>query len=94
MAYPALRSMNMALHKGAVEGKYKQLYPDREVVGPDWDAQSSYHQKDELSLPMYGYGMKQHQDVPAGPNHATIPGYYDNRLEREGHNGPVLGRTW
>ena len=94
MAYPQLRSMNASLQKGAVEGKYKQLYPDRECVGPDAVAESSYHMKDELSLLYYGWGMKQHQDVPAGPNHATITGYTPNRLEQEGHNGPVLGRAW
>lgn len=94
MAYPPLRSMNASLQKGAVEGRYKQLYPDRECVGIDEERHSTYHKKDELSLLYYGYGMKQHQDVPTGPDHAEIQGYYPNRLELEGHNGPVLGRAW
>lgn len=94
MAYPQLRSMNAALHKGAVEGKYKQLYPDREAVGVDAEAETNYHMKDELSLLYYGWGMKEYQDVPAGENHAKITGYVPNRLEREGHDGPVLGRAW
>lgn len=94
MAYPQLRSMNAALLKGSVEGRYKQLYPDREVCGVDEERASSYHNKDELSLPYYGYGMKENQDSPAGAPHQPVQGYVPNRLEREGHNGPVLGRAW
>lgn len=94
MAYPQLRSMNAALFKGSVESSYKQLYPDRECVGPDEEAHSTYHNRDELSLLYYGYGMKEVQDSPAGPKEATPSGYYRNRLAREAQDGPVLGRAW
>lgn len=94
MAYPPLRSMNAALYKGTVEGKYKQLYPDREVAGIDGELNTTYHMRDELSLLYYGWGMKEEQDVTAGPNHQPVTGYYRNRLELEGHHGPTLGRAW
>lgn len=94
MAYPALRSMNAALFKGSVEGSYKQLYPDRELEGPDKEARSTYYRRDEMGLLYYGYGMKETQDSPAGPKQATPSGYVPNNLEAEGMHGPVLGRTW
>lgn len=94
MAYPQLRSMNEALFKGSVEASYKQLYPDRECVGPDEVEHSTYHNRDELSLLYYGYGMKENQDSPAGPKKGTPTGYYRNRLGKEADHGPVLGRAW
>ena len=94
MAYPQLRSMNEALFKGSVEASYKQLYPDRECFGPDEVEHSTYHNRDELSLLYYGYGMKENQDSPAGPKKGTPTGYYRNRLGMEADHGPVLGRAW
>lgn len=94
MAYPALRSMNAALFKGSVEGSYKQLYPDRELEGPDKDAKSTFLNRDELSLLYYGYGMKEVQDSPAGPKRVVPSGYVPNPLQTEGEHGPVYGRSW
>lgn len=94
MAINVSRSMNRSLHEGATDGRYKKVRPDTEcAVTDDKIKNLTYNTREDMSLPYYGFGMKQHMNVPAGPQNVITPDYYRNKLQEDVNNG-ILGQTW
>lgn len=94
MAYPPLRSMNASLKEGATDGKYKKIRMDAECsTAVDASKNLTYETREHLSLPYYGVGEKAVLEVPGMNVDATMPDYYDNKMQQAVERG-ILGQTW
>lgn len=90
MAYPTLRSMNEALDRGAIDGKYKQIR--RDTADIPGDTAATYAAREQLHLAYYGIGEARMMDIP-GRGTKPAPDFVPNKFE-QAEEGPTFGKTW
>lgn len=78
MAYPTLRSMNMNLYHGAIDGKYKQIRPDTSCVDVDNRPGHTYDNRRDLDDVWHGFHEAATVVVPGCEKRIPKPYYYPN----------------